>query len=167
MRFLTAAVALLAAAPSAPPAPARELAAAAGGRPTLVHVVQAACACSVRAAPQVDRLRLALGPKVRAVVLIDASPEAAARWARVAGLGFEVCADPDGARIRALEVDRSLTTLLLDAEGRELGRWRGHAAAHLTAAAAAAASAAGMPAPVLDVADAPSETVAGCTFPSR
>lgn len=167
MRLLAAALALLAAGAATPPEPARALAAASAGRPTLVHFIHAPCACSVRAAPQVDRLRGALAGKVRCVAVIDLAEPAAGRWLAGAGLGFEAAPDPGLATIGALGVTRSLTTLLLDAEGRELGRWRGHDAANLRAAAAAAAKAAGIPSPELDTRDAPADTVAGCTFPAR
>ncbi len=167
MRLLAAILTLLAAAPSSPSEAARALVAGSGGRPTLVHLVHAPCACSVRAAPQVDRLRSALGDKVRCVAVVDlAGPEAKA-WLSGAGLGFEAFPDPDLRVIGALGVTRSLTTLLLDGGGRELGRWQGHDAARLRAAAAAAARAAGITPPEVDVRDAPSDTVAGCTFPSR
>lgn len=165
MRLLAAALALLAAAPA--PEAARALAAPSGGRPTLVHFIHAPCACSARAAPQVGRLRAALGDKVRCVAVIDLAEPAASRWLEGAGLAFEAVPDPGLATTEALGVTRSLTTLLLDAEGRELGRWRGHDAANLRAAAAAAAKAAGIPSPELDTRDAPADTVAGCTFPAR
>ena len=166
MRLLAAILALLAA-PAPPPEAARALAAASSGRPTLVHFIHAPCACSVRAAPQVDRLRGALAGKVRCVAVIDLAEPAAGRWLAGAGLAFEAAPDPELRVAEALGVTRSLTTLLLDAEGRELGRWRGHDAANLRALAAAAAKAAGIPAPAVDTCDVPSETVAGCTFPSR
>ena len=167
MRPLAAALVLLAADPAPPPEAARALVAGSGGRPTLVHLVHAPCACSVRAAPQVDRLRSALGDKVRCVAVVDLAEPAATAWLSGAGLGFEAFPDPDLRVIGALGVTRSLTTLLLDGEGRELGRWQGHDAARLRAAAAAAARAAGIAPPEVDVRDAPSDTVAGCTFPSR
>jgi len=167
MRLLAAALVLLAGAPEGPPAAARALAAGSGGRPTLVHFVHAPCACSVRAAPQVGRLRAALAGKVRCVAVIDLPAPEAARWVASAGLGFEPAPDPELATVGALGVTRSLTTLLLDAEGRELGRWRGHDAAKLRAAAEAAARAAGIAPPELDTRDVPAGTVAGCTFPSR
>ena len=167
MRLLAAVLALLAAAPAAPGPEARALVAGSGGRPTLVHLVHAPCACSVRAAPQVDRLRSALGAKVRCVAVVDLPSAEAARWLSGAGLGFEPVADPELRTVVALGADRSLTTLLLDAEGRELGRWRGHDRAKLAAIAEAAARAAGMPAPDIRTDDVPADTVAGCTFPSR
>ncbi len=166
MRAL-AALLLLAAGPAEPPGAARGLADGPGGRPTLVHFVHAPCACSVRAAPQVDRLRAALGDKVRLVAVVDLPGPEAGRWLAGAGLGFEAVADPDLAIIGALGVTRSLTTVLLAPGGRELGRWRGHDAANLRAAAGAAAAAAGVPPPELDLRDVPAETVAGCTFPTR
>ena len=167
MRLLAAALALLAATPAPPGEAARGLVAGSGGRPTLVHFIHAPCACSVRAAPQVDRLRTALGDKVRCVAVIDLAGPAAKAWLSGAGLGFEAFPDPELRAIGALGVTRSLTTLLLDGEGRELGRWLGHDLANLRAAAEAAAKAAGIPAAEVDARDVPAETVAGCTFPSR
>lgn len=166
MRLLAALLALLAA-PSPPSETARALVAGSGGRTTLVHFIHASCACSVKAAPQVGRLRGALGDKVRCVAVIDLAEPAAARWLAGAGLAFEAFPDPDLRTIGSLGVSRSLTTLLLDAEGRELGRWRGHDIANLRAAAGAAAKAAGIPPPEVDTRDVPAETVAGCTFPAR
>ena len=166
MRLLAALLALLAA-PAPPSETGRALVAGSGGRPTLVHFIHAPCACSVRAAPQVDRLRAALGDKVRCVAVIDLAGPAARAWLSGAGLGFEDFPDPELRAIGALGVTRSLTTLLLDGEGRELGRWQGHDADRLRATAAAAARAAGIPAAEVDARDVPAETVAGCTFPSR
>lgn len=167
MRPLAALLALLAAGTAEPPEAARALAAGSGGRPTLVHFVHAPCACSVRAAPQVDRLRAALGDKVRCVAVVDLPNPEAKAWLSGARLGFEAFPDPELRVIGALGVTRSLTTVLLGADGRELGRWRGHDVPNLKAAAAAAAKAAGIPAPEPDLRDVPAETVAGCTFPSR
>ena len=167
MRLLAALLALLAATPAPPSEVARALVAGSGRRPTIVHLIHAPCACSVGAAPQVDRLRAALGDKVRCVAVVDlAGPEAKA-WLSGAGLGFEAFPDPDLRVIGVLGVTRSLTTLVLDADGRELGRWQGHDVANLRAIAAEAARAAGIPAPEVDVRGVPAGTVAGCTFPSR
>ena len=167
MRLLAAAFALFAAGPVAPTEAARTLVAGSDGRPTLVHFVHAPCACSVRAAPQVNRLRAALGGKVYMVAVVDLPVPEAGRWLTRAGLGFVAVSDPNLDVVRALGVTRSLTTILLDGEGRELGRWRGHDVANLRAITAAAGTAAGLPPAVIDVQDVPVETVAGCTFPSR
>lgn len=160
-------LALLAAAVAPVAGPGPEVAAGSAGRPTLVHFILPECACSVRAAPQVDRLRIALGPSIRCVAIVEAEPAVAAEWCRRTGLGFEVLADPDGRRVEAFGVERSLTTLLLDADGRELARWRGHGVSQLVEIATTAARSAGKPAPRLDLTDVPTETVAGCTFPAR
>lgn len=152
---------------SAPTLPPDALTEGAKGRPTLVHFVQVDCVCSVRAAPQVERLRAALGERVHYVAVLDTEEVAARQWTKSTGLGFAVVADPTGKKIAARDVKRSLTTILYNAKGQEVQRWRGHSAAHLQATADAAARLLGNAPVTLALSDVPTDLVAGCTFPAR
>jgi len=143
------------------------LTAGAKGRPTLVHFVQVDCVCSLRAAPQVERLRTAFGERVHFVAVLDAPAPAAQAWVKSAGLGFTVVADAKAEQLAARDVTRSLTTILYNPQGREVQRWRGHSAAHLKATAEATSTLLGIPAVSLSLDEVPTELVAGCTFPSR
>lgn len=164
LTLLTLGLGLFALAPGVAP---DALTVGAKGRPTLVHFVQVDCVCSVRAAPQVERLRTALGERVHYVAVLDTTEAAAQQWVKATGLGFTVVADPVGKEIAAREVSRSLTTILYNGQGIEVERWRGHSAGHLKATADATTRLLGSAPVALVVSDVPTEIVAGCTFPTR
>lgn len=128
--------------PAAPPKPAPELAfsdkdgkllqlADFRGRVLLINLWATWCSPCVREMPALDRLQAALGGPDFAVLAISTdragAREVAPFFAKQGLKHLAIYLDPKGATPLLLEVRGLPTTILIDREGRELGRLEGPA----------------------------------------
>jgi len=125
--------------PTDPPRPAPEIAFADGagkslsladfrGRLVLVNLWATWCEPCIREMPSLDRLRAALPDRDLAIVLVSqdrGGDKVVAPFFAKLGLKLDTYLDPKSAVGHAFEVRGLPTTILIDREGRELGRIEG------------------------------------------
>ncbi|MBV9929612.1 MAG: TlpA family protein disulfide reductase [Alphaproteobacteria bacterium] len=97
-----------------------------GGKPVLVNLWATWCAPCKKELPTLDRLAAAQGDRLRVVTIAEDQPDKARAWLKQAGLArLQGWADPKLGMTDSLQVADLPTTILFDAEGRELWRYRG------------------------------------------
>ena len=133
--------------------------------PLVLYFIERGCPCSKDAAPLFEGLRTSFGSKCQVVGVIDAAPEVARAWARSAGVGFPILADPEQAIIGAFGAERSVYTTLLAPGGRVIKTYPGYSQATLRELEGRLAALTGLRPRPLAVASAPKTLTSGCEFP--
>jgi thiol-disulfide isomerase/thioredoxin len=96
------------------------------GKPALVNFWATWCAPCKKELPTLDRLATAQGDRLQVVTIAeDEADKAAAYLARAKFAKLEAWADPKLGMTDSLSINDLPTTILFDAKGREIWRYKG------------------------------------------